>query len=80
MWCWYVKRASGLGGVIGVSLIEKIYDKKRNGLFGYGRTNMKFKNVKHICVRMYIYLFIYIYIFLHMCWCVCVCVCLCVWL
>jgi len=37
LWCWYVRRASGFCGVIGISLIEKNYDKKRNGLVGYER-------------------------------------------
>jgi hypothetical protein len=37
LWCWYVRRASGSDGGVRVSLIEKNYGKKRNGLVDYGR-------------------------------------------
>ena len=47
LWCWYVRRASGFCGVIGMSLIErKNYDKPRMG-----------ERAKKILKMLYIYVY-----------------------
>jgi hypothetical protein len=48
------RRASGFYGIIRVSLIEKNYYKKRDGLFDYARVKEETENIADIrmCMRV----------------------------
>ena len=55
LWCWYVRRASGFRGVIGMSLIERK---------DYGKTRMRgrkknFKCYTYICKHVPIFIYVW---------------------
>jgi len=54
LWCWYVRRASGFHGVIGMSLIEgKIYDK--TCMRGQKKN---FKCYTYMCTHVHIFIYV----------------------